>query len=185
MKQAFGKLYKGQIRDGMTGAPKVTEVNAKVAERFENMTKKEQKAVEELINDTGERFFSEYLTVLRAANRKTDDNDLCLCCSCKTTTTQNRHKQEQLLKAPPEKQASRQVILAEVAVKKSAPTAAPMAIGAPTCMFVSPPPAFLFPCYAQQPFIPYFANPVCCQKYGMWLCKRIGRPPHDYHCPCK
>ena len=59
MKQAFGKLYKGQIRDGMTGAPKVTEVNAKVAERFENMTKKEQKAVEDLVKKDKERYQKE------------------------------------------------------------------------------------------------------------------------------
>ena len=47
-KQAFIKLYRTNIRDGMEGAPKMIEINEKVNEAFTNMDKKQQKAVEKL-----------------------------------------------------------------------------------------------------------------------------------------
>ena len=43
--------------------------------------------VEKLVDDTGERFFSEYSAWLMATKHGVDDCDLCLCQSCSGKTT--------------------------------------------------------------------------------------------------
>jgi len=55
----------------------------------------------------------------------------------------------------------------------------------PWAMFNPPPTMLAFPpTYPQLTAMPmqHYATQRCCNKYGMWLQRRVGRPPHDPHC---
>ena len=141
---------------------------------------------EELPADNGERFFSEYITIVRPAKQQYDEDDACLCQQCN-----DDNKPPAAREAPPIKQndprqmdleLTRTTVAATVnnpqqTVSKPAQRAAPRAAPAPP----QPIPFCWMPLL--PPMIPgYYTPQPCCNKYMQWTQRRLGRPPHERHC---
>ena len=158
--------------------------------------------VEELVSDTGERFFSEYLAWL-SNNSVVDEKDLCLCRSCSGVGTTQEMRSTNALAVPNSERVS-----------DGANTATPIPVipppfhhnsdhnpppppnpsnNFPPMPAVAPPlrpmivpiqwmpfPTFPFANMFQPQQQPHF----CCDKYRIWCggFGRRGRPPHNDYC---
>lgn len=164
--------------------------------------------VEPLVQDTGERFFSAYLTWLNTTKLKHDPNDLCLCQRCLPNRVQPPPpQQKQLVPAidpsPPEQQVARRNQWEEdswpsnVLVRVTAPTTVAREVTpSPRPQTLPPTPRLLLPQHTNwmYPFaFPHTASLVfaqttpffCCEKYrGQYFRNdKRGRPPHNHWCP--
>ena len=136
---------------------------------------------EELVNDTGERFFSEYMQWIRATKPTVNDFDMCQCKSCKTeqhvpvddliTTYNSAGTVERAVQL--ETQSELTNAIQQPAVQMQLPPVAPP----PMYMFFPPPPGWFMP-------TPNFQPLICCPRYQeyMRIPGRKGRPPHDHNC---
>jgi len=104
---------------------------------------------EELVNDTGERFFSECMQWIRAAKPAVNDFDMCQCKSCKTeqhvpvedliATCNSTGTVEPAVQS--EMQSELTNAIQQPAVQMQPPPVAPP----PMCMFFPPPPGWFRP----------------------------------------
>jgi len=141
---------------------------------------------ESLIEDTGERFFSEYLAWLSDANPKQDSNDLCLCEKCTSVGG------PAMIQAP----------VANITVPRPTNVDGPNNVAAvdeivlqarreetsvaPQCQFRMP--VMLPPPFMLNPFMYQLtACPMCCPKHQEYLNRtdKRGRPPHNKQCQHK
>jgi hypothetical protein len=152
--------------------------------------------VESIVEDTGERFFSEYLEWLNEAKPAFDIMDRCLCDECGVSSTTsnaialplhspnlgrlhglstNNHDDIAVAAPPPPR-----VIL-------------PAPPQQPAIVARQPPPTVIaMPIhhhgFHQQPFASPWMFPqvtYCCERYRVWYnqLRRRGRPPHEIGCP--
>jgi hypothetical protein len=148
--------------------------------------------VETLVDDTGERFFSEYLDWMRVTAPKYDVNDRCLCTQCGLAPATSPIEMTERLQL--EEPAAitvndtgtdrQQEPVAPATRPPIPPPIQPLPIQQPQ-MFYTP---MTFPNYAMLP--PWWTTaPVqrplyCCGRYRQWHNnpRRNGRPPHEYNC---
>lgn len=160
---------------------------------------------EKLQADNGERFFSEYMNVL-ANNTAGFDSELgiCLCAACR-----NHHCGDPPAKSIPEMvvqsvgetvPAAPAIISAEPVKKVSRQQAGQdnaiavvgavvPSVGEPAIVSMVPMmQPFFYPAAAHY----YYVAPTptthyyCCEAYRQWrCCAKVGRPPHERHCPLR
>lgn len=153
--------------------------------------------VETLVEDTGERFFSEYLSWLSKEKPRWDSNDLCLCSICSprlqsttavvptaTTRTEDRIAAEVTDATVVETREVSNV--AAAATLPTQPVQMQTQQSARKCPFL------LRPLIAWTPFhlMPppnYNVASQCCYEHREYCSRadRRGRPPHDQWCTFK
>ncbi len=153
---------------------------------------------EQLPQDNGERFFSEYMACCRPGVLNVDSNDRCRYNLCarnppaiisKKITTPTRITESTMA----EKTATPGAIIRQQASLPQLPQLSQHHVnvgqfGDLNCaMFVNSFPMPLgYPCYPYHQIPAHYFTPAhCCAKYKAWLSVRVGRPPHDYHCEAK
>lgn len=143
---------------------------------------------ETLPPDNGERFFSEYLTLVKPLFQKYNEFDECLCETCTMTTTVAERAAVSTEVQHLEAQIADATTTAGV-LTNPAPPATPTPTTTPTAMTFAafptqPMPTFHPNWLAIQPVpMMYVPSPViCCHRYFQWTKTRKGRPPHDLHC---
>ena len=135
--------------------------------------------VEKLVEDTGERFFSEYLRWMRAVKPKHDIRDMCCCVRCSP--------------------GSKPPVVVNQLVPAATPVISPSMKPAPS--FVTPPPTVAPTAALFVPPTPFFFHPYammaqqqqqqvygfCCLRYREYCFRqdKRGRPPHDNRCRFK
>jgi len=145
---------------------------------------------ETLPKDTGERFFSEYITNVKPLLERYN-GDECWWVVCRqmindepttttyltkpvasptlTTTTTDADRQQQVHRQPKNHSVS-------VSVARPPTTT-------PTTQFTYKPWLPIMPMQMQMPFYCVPPTPAaCCVRYMEWMQTRKGRPPHDRHC---
>jgi len=160
---------------------------------------------EMLPQDSGERFFSEYMTTLKnIGSNKTSDTGECLCQLCndpsRASGNNNRpteivqhhpignhninHAQAVPAPPPPKTPETRHNVPNAVTHRNGAPAAAlPRQFNWATMIAPSPcPQVSLLPMWCFPPMLAAAAPPPCCWKYKEWLTRRKGRPPHHPLC---
>ena len=149
---------------------------------------------ERLPNDTGERFFSEYLTVNKPTMQKYNELDFCLCSLC-TVLSVNLQKPAAAL---PNVSKPNVASLSTTIPSQSMPSTNHTNTNTSMPSITMPPPPPPLPWYQpilpqlppQPPmlplpfyFLPQSVEPVhCCRRYASWCTRRLGRPPHDDWC---
>ena len=135
---------------------------------------------EPLLEDNGERFFSEYLTWLKETKPKQDENDMCLCLVCQPSSTASPPPIPQQKKPPPTIYNNNNHI---------APPSNVPALGTAIVRAAQRPPP-VPPMPPPFPWInPYLLPPAgwgfCCLPYRSYSLRedRRGCPPHDRRCP--
>jgi len=148
---------------------------------------------EKLGEDTGERFFSEYIRWIKSTKPSVDLNDMCLCTACKTGQNVSPTEVRAIANntQPPTEMLTE--TLTETLTDSAHPV--PQNIQQPVqqpvqntqhmtmhnsqnvFLFLPPPPGFFIP-------PPSYTPMVCCQRYSNWFHNRHrrGRPPHDFDC---
>lgn len=141
--------------------------------------------VEDLVKDTGEQFFSEYLSWLKATKPKQDKDDLCLCNKCygnQITEQQQPTPASIAITNYTEKVSNVTAVFTPAA--QPPPAAArlpqqqvliPTVPLLPVWSFYPPPPPALYQTW------------FCCETYKLYCLKsnKRGRPPHDKDCPSR
>jgi hypothetical protein len=149
------------------------------------------KAVEILVKDTGERFFSQYLDWLVSEKPKVDSADLRLCSvclpneeastkapTCSVVITQALDQQ------PPAGDQDQEVSNVMAAEKIPSPTEMQICQQPVLPLFPTNPPFWFNPFM----MLPSATNsPFCCKKYREYCFQsdRRGRPPHNHYCSLK
>ena len=161
--------------------------------------------------DTGERFFSEYMSTLKNIGKKRGVDGECLCSLCDRPMPQsNNNSQTNVPSQQQQGLTTRGETMTTTTTQQSTtpPTAAKHrqqppnvrhthAVGAPVVtpqaqqinqlLQIAPQPQpMLLPYWCFPPMIMTPA-PACCWKYKEWLSRpqRIGRPPHHPLCSGK
>ena len=143
--------------------------------------------VEVLPKDNRERFFSENLAQMQHSPWF-DAHDFYLCVQCDPLGNKKRPPPLKIpppLTPPPPPVTDKEGQL--IRQHQARPTASCLpAVFVPPNQILPPPSMLYFPTYYPQfsPQAPqhYFTPSYCCEKYNLWLCRRVGRPPHDAHC---
>jgi len=139
---------------------------------------------EQLSEDTGERFFSEYIQWMRLEKPVINELDMCLCVACNNGLQVSRPSLPPMPSQEETNTDDTNLISATVPPAAATTTtevrqaSVPQAF--PVFMFLPPPPGYFAP---PSSYVPQ----VCCERYRRWLYSnnRRGRPPHDWDCRVK
>jgi len=161
---------------------------------------------EPLPDDNGERFFSQYLKILKQIGDRRGEEGECLCDLCGNGPTAEgmvvppqtnitRQQQQQRMEItntvmpvePNQNQTTTPTAAAAVPQQHLAKTVTHNRVGAPAANSglntIAPYPYFVHPwVYCIAPVIPPFAPAACCTKYKEWLTTQKGRPLHHPLC---
>ena len=148
------------------------------------------KRVEKLQNDTGEQFFSQYLSLCKPGIMKHDKDDRCLCqlcCASNSSPILSTNKATTIIAVSKEnKLINHRQTVQPMIVDTLAPAVLLRKTNAASIVALPALPNFVLPAYVPPPYQPipwhYFTPHSCCAKYQAWLEVRIGRPPHDAWC---
>jgi hypothetical protein len=154
---------------------------------------------EPLSQDTGERFFSEYLDWIQKTKPQVDADDRCLCHLCEGGNSQPF--KESSVEASEVAFVDTSKDWREDTVEISTEATNTLTATTPNTQTNNlPPPQQQYPSqpmpvpyFVAPPYPPWFVSPTvmpqryCCNRYRQWLNqpKRRGRPPHEWNCIVK
>ena len=166
---------------------------------------------EVLPEDNGERFFSEYISIVMPSLKgvKSGDHGECLCALCRKSSTKNvifttaittptkatstRNTTTNLKTPPPTATAAKNNynnnVNSQITRKHtSLPHRPPNLIANGAHFHSLGAPIAIAPLIPMQHQMPFWYNCIapmgpCCAKCAQWLTTRVGRPPHNPLCP--
>jgi hypothetical protein len=144
--------------------------------------------VEPLVADTGERFFSEYLTWLKQEKPVCDVNDLCVCVRCSVNGLTVPQPTTPMPSSTPPPATPLSTIPPSNVPPAEVNTLTNHTFTNNTQQPAHPPAPFVLPMmWINLYFLPFPNWQHCCERYKEY-CSRLdrrGRPPHDACCAFK